>query len=601
MKPGNFEDLIHDQDYRAPYEAQQIRADTLITTPVPEVGQGARQRHSLNGWWSFSIDMYDTFLRAKWYEQHGKDQHPELPRDFDFASWEQVYVPSCWNTLNERYLYYEGSAVYTRCFDRPTSAADTENRSFLRFGAVQYDAKVFLNGTYLGMHRGGSTPFCMEITQHLRPKNRLIVSVNNRRESWHVPMENTDWFNYGGIYRDVDILTVPESYLQHATCQLVPDGSFRRLRFWVQTDGDPRNDVVHVSIPELDIRSRIDVAQHTGELELGAEPELWSPDNPRLYDVFFEYGEDRVQERIGFREIRVEGNDVFLNGKPTFFAGISCHEESITDGKALSESDRAQDLDNAFDLGCRYMRLAHYPHSERTAVLSDERGMLLWEEIPVYWAIDFENAVTYADAENQLTELILRDQNRASVVIWSVGNENPDTDSRLRFMRSLVERARDLDASRLVSAACLVEHSRNRISDRLAEHLDIIGLNEYYGWYKPGFDLLIDLLENSAPDRPVFITEFGAGAKSGHHGATGELFTEECQAAVYREQIKSFRKTSYLKGISPWILYDFRSPRRLNGLQRGYNLKGLVDSDRTHRKRAFGVLRDYYESLQAPE
>jgi len=634
MNPGNFEDLIHNENYLADYYSALITADSLITTPVHGTGHGLRETQSLNGWWSFTLDPYDTFLRAKWYRQAEEDgarrareevadrsparesaraSRHELPRDFDFASWERVRVPSCWNTADERYYYYEGPAVYTRTFDWKPAVAGTESavvgtepvsdhaaaaaRVILRFGAVQYDAKVFLNGEFMGMHLGGSTPFCIDVTGRLRRHNRLTVSVNNRRESDRVPMTNTDWFNYGGIYRDVELLTVPESYLQHASCALVPDAGFRRIRVDLTVAGSKQSGRARVRIPELGVDEALEVRDGRGGIDLSAKPELWSPDHPRLYDVLFSYGTDEVRDRIGFRELRVEGGELLLNGRPTFFAGVACHEESVDNGKAVTQVERTLDLENARELGCRYMRLAHYPHSERTAELADARGMLLWEEIPVYWAIDFENPATYQDAENQLRELILRDRNRASVAIWSVGNENPDTDSRLAFMSGLAKAARRIDDTRLVSAACLVDHVANRIADRLTEHLDIIGLNEYYGWYNPDFELLPDLLENSRPGKPVFITEFGAGAKTGHHGTTGELFTEECQAEVYRRQIEVFRRTSYIKGISPWILYDFRSPRRLNGLQLGYNLKGLMDRDRRTPKLAFNVLREFYRSL----
>ena len=151
----------------------------------------------------------------------------------------------------------------------------------------------------------------------------------------------------------------------------------------------------------------------------------------------------------------------------------------------------------------------------KAARIADKVGILLWEEVPVYWAIDFKNHDTYKNAENQLTELILRDTNRASVIIWSVGNENADTDDRLEFMSSLAKKAKEIDPSRLVSAACLVDTDNLMIKDRLTDYLDIIGLNEYYGWYAPDFNDLIKLLDNSNPQKPVIVTEFGADALKG--------------------------------------------------------------------------------------
>jgi beta-glucuronidase len=224
-------------------------------------------------------------------------------------------------------------------------------------------------------------------------------------------------------------------------------------------------------------------------------------------------------------------------------------------------------------------------------------GIMLWEEIPVYWAIDFENKATFADAKNQLSELVRRDKNRASVIIWSVGNENPDTDARLSFMKGLADTAREVDGTRPISAACLVDHERNRIADRLADHLDIIGINEYIGWYSPDFSLLPDLFENSKVEKPVIISEFGGGALAGHHGSEDELFTEENQRAIYRKQIETFKKIPYIAGTSPWILFDFRTPKRANRFQEGYNRKGLFTADKKYKKLAFYEMQKFYSEI----
>ena len=228
--------------------------------------------------------------------------------------------------------------------------------------------------------------------------------------------------------------------------------------------------------------------------------------------------------------------------------------------------------------------------------MADERGVLLWEEVPVYWAIDFANERTYADAENQLSELILRDRNRASVILWSVGNENPDSDERLKFMSRLAERARSLDPTRLVTAACLWNRAEGRIADRLAEHLDVIGINEYYGWYEGNFEDLAAFFRNSKPGKPVVVSEFGAGALAGHYGTVDDLFSENRQAETYERQIEVIGSAPFVAGMTPWVLFDFRSPRRLNDYQRGFNRKGLVAADRATRKMAFFTLQAYYRS-----
>ena len=281
-----------------------------------------------------------------------------------------------------------------------------------------------------------------------------------------------------------------------------------------------------------------------------------------------------------------------------FLRGISCHEDSVEHGKALTDEERLENIRLAKELGCNFMRVAHYPHSERMSQLADETGLLLWEEIPVYWDIRFDSEDTYSDAENQLRELITRDYNRASVIIWSVGNENDDTDDRLKFMSRLAECAHSIDKTRMVSAACLVNYKKNAIEDRLEQYLDIIGLNEYCGWYTAEWRMLPELFENSDPKKPVIITEFGADAYPGLRGTITDKGTEDCQAYVYERQTETIRKIPYIRGMTPWILHDFRCPRRTSVNQRYYNTKGLLSADKKHRKPAFFVLRDFYNSLK---
>jgi beta-glucuronidase len=301
-------------------------------------------------------------------------------------------------------------------------------------------------------------------------------------------------------------------------------------------------------------------------------------------------GRDVWRDRIGFRTLARRGTEILLNGESVFLAGACVHEDDLALGKVTTEADLRRRLADARDLGANFLRLAHYPHHEMAARLADEAGMLLWAEVPVYWAIDFANPATLADADNQLRELILRDINRASVALWGVGNENADTDQRLAFMSALAATARALDPSRLVTAACLIDRARFAIADRLAAHLDVIGLNEYFGWYEPDFSGLERLLANSTPDRPVIISETGADAAPGHRAAGRVLFGEDWQAEFHRRQWTTIRDTPWVRGYAAWLLYDFRSERRQTGFQKGFNRKGLIAEDKSTRKRAFATL-----------
>lgn len=583
-----FVSNIHDNDYSRPY------LEPLISHKSMVFDQG-REKESLNGWWNWGVDQYDTCLRSRWYEEKYRDEEGRaLPVDFSFDDWERILVPACWNLQKERCFYYEGSGVYTRTF---TYKNHGEKRVFLKFGAVNYEAKVFLNRQYLGRHKGGSTPFYIEVTGLLQEKNRILVVVNNTRNRYNVPNDNTDWFNYGGIYRDVELLRLPETFIKDFSISLVPGSNFKKIQAGVMVDGNIREGEAVLEIPELGLNRKITIIEGQGNAVFEVSPELWSPDNPKIYEVKVTYQDDHVTDWVGFREVRTVGTDILLNGKPVFLKGVCYHEESVSNGKAVSEAEIIQNIQLAKELGCNYIRLAHYPHTEKTAKLADRLGIMLWEEIPVYWAIEFENRATYQDAENQLTELITRDKNRASVIIWSVGNENPDTDARFHFMSSLIQKAKELDPTRLLSAACLVDHINLRIADRLAEKLDVIGFNEYYGWYDPNFDKLITIFENSKPEKPVIISEFGADARAGARGTVDDLGTEDCQLAVYKKQLATISKIPYVKGISPWILYDFRCPRRLHRLQNYYNTKGLLSADKTYKKPAFYELQKFYRGI----
>ena len=513
----------------------------------------ARHKEFLNWLLNFQIDQYDTCIRSKWYEESYKnDKGRYQPIDYSFDSWQTIRVPSCWNTEDERFYYYEGPAVYTRKFRYENRG---EQRVFIKFGAVNYEAKVFLNKKFVEMHRGGSTPFYLEVTGLLEEMNRILVVADNTRKAEAVPAKNTDWFNYGGIYPDVEIIRLPETFIQDYSVGLVPGTGFQQIKAEIVVNGTQTDGEAMLEIAEFGIQQKLSLKNGKADVILNASPELWSPENPRLYEVKITYMADSVTEQIGFREIQTSGTKVFLNGKQIFLKGICAHEESVPNGKAVTDEEIRENFRLAKEMNCNFMRLAHYPHTEKAAQIADQMGIMLWEEIPVYWAIDFANPQTYENAEKPINGINSPGQEPASVIIWSVGNENADTDERLQFMSSLAVKAKQLDNSRLVSAACLVDHTKLMIADRLAAYLDIIGINEYYGWYAPDFNELIQLLDNSNPQKPVVITEFGADALKGARGTADDMGTEDCQLDIFRKQTETLGNIPYIQGTSPWILF----------------------------------------------
>jgi beta-glucuronidase len=578
---------LHDEDYLDGYDTPRIGADSLITL-------ADRPRTSLCGPWHFTRDLFDEGLRQKWYQLEAVPATDWThPRDYDPYSGETLDVPASWSTQTPEWRHFEGGGWYTRMLEHQPDPL--RPLTLLSVGAANYQARLFVNGQFIGTHLGASTPFCVDLSKLLRPgANRLQIQVDNRRELDRVPMRHFDWFNHGGLYREIDLLHLPRVHISRAQADWSPAHGLRvRVRL-----SQPIDAIAQCRIAALGIDLVVPLQAGEGEACVPCSPRLWSPEDPHLYEVRFSCLDDALTERIGMRHISTAGTQLLLNGRPLFLRGICVHEDDLLLGKVSTEVDVRRRLADARAMGCNFLRLSHYPHHEHVARLADEAGMLLWAEVPVYWAIDFTNPRTLEDARNQLSELVLRDINRASVIIWGVGNENADSDARLAFMRTLAETARALDPSRLVSAACLINRERFRIEDRLAEHLDVIGVNEYFGWYEPGFEGLRRLLANSEPDKPVMITETGADALAGHHGRPDELFTEECQARVLTAQVEISASAPYVCGIAPWLLYDFRSERRHTIFNKGFNRKGVIAEDKTTRKLGFHALAACYAALK---
>ena len=566
-----------------------------------------RQTISLDGQWEIIIDPFENGYYNYRYEENAngyfKNQQPKSERDlieYEFIPSNTLAVPGDWNSQRDELFFYEGTIWYKKSFDY--SLPNTK-RLFIYFGGINYHAVVYLNGEKLGEHIGGFTPFNFEITDKIKEKdNFIIVKVDNKRLRKGVPTVNTDWWNYGGITRRVMLIETPGIFIRDYYIQLGKKKS-NQIEGWVQLDGNKPQQNLEVKIPELNQSQNISTDENGfAEFSFSAQPELWSPEKPKLYEIKIEGKSEILRDIIGFRNLETRGSTIYLNGKSVFLRGISIHEQApISDGRAFSKEDAAILLGWAQELGCNFVRLAHYPHNENMIRMADKMGILVWSEIPVYWTILWDNPETYQNAENQLREMIVRDKNRAAVAIWSIANETPRGKSRFKFLTGLIKTARSMDNSRFISAATELDYQDNNnllINDSLAQYLDVIGVNEYTGWYDNREQNQIpDINWTTNYDKPLIISEFGGGALYGYHGKSNQRWTEEFQEAIYINQIKMLKKIDFLAGTSPWILADFRSPRRsLLGIQDFWNRKGLI-SDRGAKKKAFFILRDFYIEL----
>ena len=558
-----------------------------------------------NGYYNYRYEAFDT-QKSPSKNAYFLNSKPSSPSDlveYDFDASETIHVPGDWNTQKENLFYYEGTVWYKKSFNYLKTKST--NRVFVYFGAINYESHVYLNGEKLGTNIGGFTPFNFEITDLLKEKdNFLVVKVDNKRKKEGVPTLNTDWWNYGGITRSVELIETSSNFIQDYFIQLDPTDK-NKIKGFVSLNGvEIANKKIQLSIPQLKINKELSTDENgTIQFEItNKKTNYWSPENPFLYDVVLKTQDEEIKDQIGFRSIKTKDRFILLNDEKIFLKGISVHEESpFRPGRGNTLEDAKQLLEWAKEMGCNFVRLAHYPHNEHMVRLADKMGILVWEENPVYWTIQWENEDTFKNAENQLATVINRDKNRASVIIWSMANETPSSDARNIFLTKLATKTRTLDPTRLISAA--LEQSSfegsatvKTIHDPFANVVDILSFNQYIGWYEGLPERSKEITWKIDINKPVIISEFGAGAKKGLHGEKTTRWTEEFQEYLYEETLKMIDQIDQLQGISPWILVDFRSPRRpLPEIQDGWNRKGLI-SDDGQKKKAFFVLQNYYNN-----
>lgn len=564
----------------------------------------SRQHQTLNGSWNHIVDPYDNGyydyrmnVTKNGFFKNQKARNVSDIVEYNFDTAPLIMVPGDWNTQSDKLFFYEGSIWYKKDF---TFEVKKGEKLFLYFGAVNYFTNVYLNGEEIGTHEGGFTPFSFDITDKVKNgRNFVVLRVNNERKPDMVPTVNFDWWNYGGITRDVLLVSVPDTYVDDYLVQL-EKGKYDKITGFVKLNEAKAGVEVEIEIPELKLSKKY-VTDQNGNVSfnLSAKPKLWSPESPKLYDVIIKNGSEVLNDKIGFRHIETKGKQVLLNGKQVFLSGISIHEEApFRQGRFYGREESMILLNWAKELGCNFVRLAHYPHNEFMVRAAEELGLMVWSEIPVYWTIDWANKKTFANASNQLNEMMDRDKNRCSIVIWSVANETPHSDARDKFLDGLASQVRAKDNSRLLSMAMEVTGTSNNVSqvkDYMSKYVDIISFNNYLGWYGGSLEDLLTRSWNIPYDKPVFISEFGGGALQGYHGDKSVRWTEEYQEELYKNTLAMYNKIDGFSGTSPWILMDFRSTRRqLNGIQDFFNRKGVV-SERGIKKKAFYILQDFYK------
>ena len=619
----------------------------------------SRQITTLNGEWSYIVDPMNNGLpESSFFGGFPKNKTQKTGMElieYNFDTAAKIQIPGAWNAIDKKLFFYRGPVwLYKKFNYQPKKEAITH----LYIEGSNFTTKIFINGSIIGEFEGGYVPFNFDISKHLKNgENILLVQTDNTLNQSSVPTQKTDWWPWGGIVGDVYIVETPKKFIQNAYLQLNPE-NFSEALFKLEMNQELSGQRIVLEIPELQFKDEF-ITNTAGFIResIIIAPRLWSPTDPKLYKVIISSDQEIISDEIGFRSIKVEGQNIYLNNSEIQFKGIAMHSEPIgIPGPAFSKEHFQDLLLMAKDLNINFIRAAHYPYTRHLAKVADRLGLMLWEEVPVYWNIDWDNSETLNIAINQIKRLVQRDQNRASVVVWSVANETPLSSSRMEFLNTLLSEIEAIDSTRLTTAALLsgseeqfkalvlvlalqgvksqwvnpqekaifqfildqanipIDSELNfsiSINDPLGKSVDLISYNEYFGWYyvtffadqmmipegtlrKLMFEVLPNIKISSVFNKPIHISEFGAGAKYGNH--SNKIWSEEYQARLYRHQLEMLSNNPQIKGISPWVFKDFRAMLRpLPGIQDFYNRKGLIDEN-GNKKAAFDVLADFYEN-----
>lgn len=584
------------------------------------------QTINLNGLWDFVVD-----LDPKYHQD--KNIYPKPPYvniDSDRRYWMSVEVPGVWNKYAEKLDIYEGVCWYAREFT--VDDLSSGGTALLRFGAVNYACRVFVNGELAGIHEGGYTEFTIEVSGKLHEgKNFLAVEVDNRATSMRLPV-CLGYFNYGGIHRDVKLEIYDGPYLQDVFVDGVSESGGGQLRVRARTAQWEKGLQIRVGCEGKSLLAALD--DELLDLSLDVEGiDAWCPDSPRLYEVTVEVlrGELVVwqwSQDIGFRRIEMTDGKVMLNGESIFLKGICYLYDSPVYGCCLKSEQFDVDIALLKDMGINTIR-SHFPFTHELYRACDRAGIMVWIEPPIYCLHPATDAVgtPFSDpgfvnlAHSMVEEMILHARCHPSVIIFGIGNEcNVENAEAERFFGDLVEKVRSLDDTRLLSYASLYCNV-----GPLASMIDVLGINEYWGWYDKIFggkglrpedealqvssDGAIEPIDLTVLDdklnelkvthkQAMLLTEFGADSVPGYLSRSRDLWSEDYHADLLRETYAILSRHDEICGAFPFCFCDYRDPSKiLNGYWDGVNYKGVVSYKR-RAKKPFYVLRDIYQKMK---
>lgn len=528
--------------------------------------------------------------------------------EVDVSSWLAVALPHTWNAEDGQATasYYRGLAWYRKQFSAPELRPG--QRAVLKFEGVQHTAEVFCNGRLLAAHQGGYSTFFVDLTGSLvEGENVLAVRVDNLAE--HIYPQMADFTFFGGVYRPVSLLILEENHF--SLDKSGSDGVF----ITPKTDGSVRVDA-HVSggaavtVTVLDLLGSV-VAQSStapagGLATLGLAvpgPHRWQGvQDPYLYSAVVALDQsDELLIRFGFRDYSVDAEQgFFLNGVSWPLRGVNRHQDREDLGAAITEKEHAEDVAMILEMGANTVRLAHYQHAQAFYDLCDETGLVAWAEIPFISIFD-DSPESYANTISQMEELVLQNYNHVSICFWGIANElgmGGESEALMANLRVLNDLCHKLDRTRLTTIANV---SMTKTSSEMNQISDVMGYNQYLGWYTgkiADWGAWLDKVHAELPGRPLSISEYGAECVLGWHSDNPRLhdYTEEYQALVHEGALQAFNQRPYLWGTFVWNMFDFASARRDEGGSKGRNNKGLVSFDRKIKKDAFFLYKAHYSS-----
>ncbi len=554
-----------------------------------------RKTYSLDGAWRFAVDRGDFGEKENWFNG--------LPH------YETVAVPSVWN-LECGLFEYEGAAWYEKEFY-------TEG-GCLRFcfGGVMTEAKVWLDGVYIGSHYGGFLQFSLTVPKVAEGYHRLTVRADNRFDEHSIPQKVVDWYHFGGIIRGVSVetlkgISILSNHLEYTLSDDLKSVTGHFSLELYNAESCEISSEIRLSIGENNVgRYAVTLGSNehksltTADFTLDSI-RLWDVLSPELYYIKAQSDTDDLFDRVGFRSIEVRDGKLLLNGKETELCGVNRHEEHPDFGFAFPMARMKHDIDLALDLGCNTIRGSHYPNSQAFVDYLDECGILFWSEIPI-WGGGFStealgDELVLERGLNMHREMVKYYYNHPSVIFWGMHNEiRSDTDEGYNMSKLYYEYLKSNGGNRLVIYA-----SDKPMTDICLEFSDVTCINMYYGWYRGGIEIWPKFLDEfcvrrkelGLNDRPIIFSEFGAGAIYGFRDTECVKWSEDYQVKVLDYCLKLFHEHPDVCGSYIWQFADIRTSEEMGYTRaRGFNNKGILNENR-RPKAAYYAVKSCYRSF----